>query len=78
MKLCRPIFVQTKLYIGDWIGLRSLDEAGRVKFIEVAGGHLGISYGDAKKYIVPYLEEEHQPPQFDLQIKTTNVSLSLA
>ncbi|KAL0542089.1 hypothetical protein IC582_022178 [Cucumis melo] len=69
---------QTKLYIEDWIGLRSLDEGGRVKFIKVAGGHLGISYNDAKKYIVPYLEEEHQPSQFDLQIKTNNVSLSLA
>lgn len=78
MKLSRLIFLQTKLYIEDWIGLRSLDEAGRVKFIKVEGGHLGISYGDSKKYIVPYLEEEHQPPQFDLQIKTTNVSLSLA
>uniref|UniRef100_A0A9I9CLK3 Palmitoyl-protein thioesterase 1-like n=1 Tax=Cucumis melo TaxID=3656 RepID=A0A9I9CLK3_CUCME len=69
---------QTKLYIEDWIGLRSLDEGGRVKFIKVAGGHLGISYSDAKKYIVPYLEEEHQPSQFDLQIKTNNVSSSLA
>ncbi|XP_022159497.1 palmitoyl-protein thioesterase 1-like isoform X2 [Momordica charantia] len=46
---------QTKLYIEDWIGLRSLDEAGRVKFIKVAGGHLGISNSDMKKYIVPYL-----------------------
>lgn len=47
--------VQTKLYEEDWIGLKTLDEAGRVKFVSVAGGHLGISKGDMKKYIVPYL-----------------------
>ncbi|KAF3448289.1 hypothetical protein FNV43_RR09002 [Rhamnella rubrinervis] len=46
---------QTKLYSEDWIGLRTLDEAGKVKFISVAGGHLGISEEDMKKYIVPYL-----------------------
>jgi len=47
--------VQTKLYEEDWIGLKTLDEAGRVKFVSVAGGHLSISKGDMKKYIVPYL-----------------------
>lgn len=46
---------KTKLYEEDWIGLKTLDEAGRVKFVSVAGGHLGISKGDMKKYIVPYL-----------------------
>lgn len=47
--------MQTKLYEEDWIGLKTLDEAGRVKFVSVAGGHLGISKGDMKKYIAPYL-----------------------
>ncbi|NP_001232846.1 uncharacterized protein LOC100193420 precursor [Zea mays] len=46
---------KTKLYEEDWIGLKTLDEAGRVKFVSVPGGHLGISKGDMKKYIVPYL-----------------------
>ncbi|KAH7864282.1 hypothetical protein Vadar_027769 [Vaccinium darrowii] len=46
---------QTKLYVDDWIGLKSLDDAGRVKFISVPGNHLGISNSDAQKYIVPYL-----------------------
>lgn len=46
---------ETKLYIEDWIGLRTLDEAGRVKYIEVPGGHLGISECDMKKYVVPYM-----------------------
>ncbi|XP_047340857.1 palmitoyl-protein thioesterase 1-like [Impatiens glandulifera] len=47
---------ETTLYQEDWIGLRSLDEAGRVQYINVSGGHLEISNIDIKKYIVPYLE----------------------
>ncbi|CAL2259202.1 unnamed protein product [Prunus armeniaca] len=46
---------QTNLYKEDWIGLRALDEAGRVKYISVPGGHLGISTSDMKKHVVPYL-----------------------
>lgn len=48
---------QTKLYVEDWIGLKSLDDAGRVKYVSVPGNHLGISSGNAQKYIVPYLED---------------------
>ncbi|XP_048435887.1 palmitoyl-protein thioesterase 1-like [Pyrus x bretschneideri] len=48
---------QTDLYTEDWIGLRTLDEAGRVKYISVAGGHLGISTSDMKKHVVPYLQD---------------------
>lgn len=48
-------FRQTKLYTEDWIGLKTLDEAGRVKYINVSGGHLGISPRDMKKHVVPYL-----------------------
>ncbi|XP_020577944.1 palmitoyl-protein thioesterase 3-like isoform X2 [Phalaenopsis equestris] len=56
---------QTTLYIEDWIGLRALDEAGRVKFVSVPGSHLGISKSDMKKYMVPYLEDKSptQPHQ---------------
>lgn len=46
------------LYTEDWIGLKTLDEAGKVKFINVSGGHLQISRSDMKTYIVPYLEDE--------------------
>ncbi|PON70206.1 Palmitoyl protein thioesterase [Trema orientale] len=46
---------ETKLYTEDWIGLRTLDEAGKVKFVNVTGNHLEISKSDMKKYIVPYL-----------------------
>lgn len=49
---------QTKLYIEDWIGLKTLDDAGRVQFISVSGNHLRISHDDMKKYIVPYLSNQ--------------------
>ncbi|XP_028772911.1 palmitoyl-protein thioesterase 1 [Neltuma alba] len=49
---------KTKLYIEDWIGLRKLDEEGKVQFVGVKGGHLGISRGDMKKYVAPYLKEQ--------------------
>ncbi|CAJ1928612.1 unnamed protein product [Sphenostylis stenocarpa] len=48
----------TQLYIEDWIGLRTLDEAGKVHFISVPGKHLGISESDMKKHIVPYLKDQ--------------------
>ncbi|GAA0140377.1 protein modifying enzyme [Lithospermum erythrorhizon] len=49
---------ETQLYIEDWIGLKSLDDAGKVKFVRVAGNHLGISSSDMKKYVVPYLQDD--------------------
>ncbi|KAH7659345.1 Palmitoyl protein thioesterase protein [Dioscorea alata] len=56
---------QTALYQEDWIGLKKLDDEGRVKFISIEGGHLGISKKDMKKYMVPYLvdDEPAGPPQ---------------
>ncbi|XP_021768007.1 palmitoyl-protein thioesterase 1-like [Chenopodium quinoa] len=51
---------ETKLYIEDWIGLKALDVAGRVKFVSVAGNHLGISHEDMKKHIVPYLKSQDE------------------
>nr|XP_010919692.1 palmitoyl-protein thioesterase 1 [Elaeis guineensis] len=57
---------QTTLYIEDWIGLRALDEAGRVKFISVQGGHLRISDSDMQKYIVPYLNDNRRSPKFSV------------
>lgn len=55
--------LQTKLYTEDWIGLKTLDEAGKVKFINVSGGHLHISTSDMLKYIVPYLEDDESSIQ---------------
>ncbi|RDX77013.1 Palmitoyl-protein thioesterase 1, partial [Mucuna pruriens] len=48
----------TELYIEDWIGLRTLNEAGKVHFISVQGKHLTISPKDMKKHVVPYLKEQ--------------------
>ncbi|KAJ3689904.1 hypothetical protein LUZ61_019068 [Rhynchospora tenuis] len=49
---------ETTLYQEDWIGLKTLDEAGKVKFVSVKGGHLRISRSDMKTYMVPYLKEK--------------------
>ncbi|XP_047340859.1 palmitoyl-protein thioesterase 1-like [Impatiens glandulifera] len=47
---------ETTLYKEDWIGLRSLNEDGRVQFINVSGRHLQLSETIMMQYIVPYLE----------------------
>ncbi|XP_048532826.1 palmitoyl-protein thioesterase 1-like [Triticum urartu] len=49
---------QTKLYQEDWIGLKALDDVGRVKFVSVAGDHLDISNTDMTKHILPYLKDK--------------------
>lgn len=46
---------QTKLYTEDWIGLKTLDDAGKVEYVAVRGGHLNISTQDMQKHVVPYL-----------------------
>lgn len=46
---------KTELYTEDWIGLKTLDDAGKVKYVKVAGNHLQISSSDMKKHVVPYL-----------------------
>ncbi|KAJ4954689.1 hypothetical protein NE237_011472 [Protea cynaroides] len=48
---------ETPLYVEDWIGLKTLDDAGKVTFVSVSGNHLEISDSDLKEYVVPYLEE---------------------
>ncbi|XP_017634403.1 uncharacterized protein LOC108476642 isoform X2 [Gossypium arboreum] len=49
---------ETKLYSEDWIGLKTLDDAGKVLYVNVSGGHLGISKEDMKKHVVPFLKDE--------------------
>ncbi|CAM8935494.1 hypothetical protein QQ045_012910 [Rhodiola kirilowii] len=51
---------ETTLYIEDWIGLKTLDEAGKVKFVSVPGNHLEISESGMQEYIVPYLKDENE------------------
>lgn len=59
--------LQTQLYTEDWIGLKTLDEAGKVKFINVSGGHLDISQTDMKKYVLPYLVEQAPCPSLQIE-----------
>ncbi|KAL2536620.1 alpha/beta-hydrolase superfamily protein [Forsythia ovata] len=51
---------ETTLYTEDWIGLKALDEAGKVNFIKASGSHLEITYSEMKEYILPYLVENGQ------------------
>ncbi|XP_071692128.1 uncharacterized protein [Rutidosis leptorrhynchoides] len=60
---------QTKLYEEDWIGLKALDEDGRVKYINVSGNHLGISDDDIKKHVIPYLKDNNDDFQDVDEIK---------
>ncbi|KAK2981623.1 hypothetical protein RJ640_012905 [Escallonia rubra] len=55
---------KTKLYEEDWIGLKTLDDAGKVKYISVPGNHLGISRSDTKKYVVPYLQDKASKEEY--------------
>ncbi|XP_022735925.1 palmitoyl-protein thioesterase 1-like isoform X2 [Durio zibethinus] len=57
-RLQNLVLIMTKLYTEDWIGLKTLDDAGRVHYINVTGGHLGISRKDMKKHVVPYLKDQ--------------------
>ncbi|KAJ0961870.1 hypothetical protein J5N97_029698 [Dioscorea zingiberensis] len=66
---------QTPLYKEDWIGLKTLDDEGRVKFISVASDHFGVPEEDIKKYIVPYLVDD-QPPTLKLITKKGGASTS--
>ncbi|KAI5655752.1 hypothetical protein M9H77_32939 [Catharanthus roseus] len=51
------VLIMTELYKEDWIGLKTLDDAGKVKFISVPGNHLGISRSDMRKHVIPYLQD---------------------
>ncbi|XP_051116965.1 uncharacterized protein LOC127241791 [Andrographis paniculata] len=46
---------QTRLYTEDWIGLKTLDDERKVKYIRVSGKHIEISTDDMIKYVVPYV-----------------------
>jgi len=54
---------QTKLYTEDWIGLKTLDDAGKVKFVSVPGGHVRMAEEDVVKYVVPYLQNQQPAAQ---------------
>ncbi|KAF3504331.1 hypothetical protein F2Q69_00041817 [Brassica cretica] len=64
---------QTKLYTEDWIGLKTLDDAGKVKFVSVKGAHIIMADLDVVKYIVPYLQNQpsFQQKRFNRKTKET-------
>jgi palmitoyl-protein thioesterase len=47
---------QTQLYQEDHIGLRTLDEAGKVQFLTFEGAHLHITNDQIDNIIVPFLK----------------------
>jgi len=53
---------ETQLYIEDWIGLRALDEAGKVFFISCVGNHLQFNETWFIDNIVPALNNTLKPP----------------
>jgi palmitoyl-protein thioesterase len=62
------LVIQTKLYTEDWIGLKTLDAARKVKFVSVPGEHLRIAQDDVVKHVVPYLKNQPASMSEDLEI----------
>ncbi|XP_010440001.1 PREDICTED: palmitoyl-protein thioesterase 3-like isoform X2 [Camelina sativa] len=50
---------KTKLYTEDWIGLKTLDAAGKLKFVSLPGAHIQITDDEVVEYVVPYLQNEY-------------------
>jgi palmitoyl-protein thioesterase len=46
---------ETRLYKEDWVGLRALDEAGRVSYVSFPGDHLRITKAEVDEYVIPHL-----------------------
>ena len=54
----------SEMYTEDWIGLRSLDEAGKLKLLEVEGDHLQFDLEWLHEQItLPYLEDQVEVPE---------------
>jgi len=47
----------TKFYQSDYIGLKSLDEAGRVKYVKIKGDHLQLTLSDFSEIFIPFLNQ---------------------
>ena len=46
---------ESALYRDDWLGLKSLDERGKLHFFAVDGKHVQIDYDWVAEYIIPFL-----------------------
>ncbi|XP_047327387.1 palmitoyl-protein thioesterase 1-like [Impatiens glandulifera] len=58
---------KTELYTQDWIGLKTLDKAGKVKFLKIDDDHLSLDNRNMKKYIVPYLSGSGSSSRVDYE-----------
>jgi len=47
---------ETRLYTEDWIGLKAMDEAGKLHMMEVPGDHLQLSQDSLNMIISTYLD----------------------
>ncbi|XP_010449616.1 PREDICTED: palmitoyl-protein thioesterase 3-like [Camelina sativa] len=50
---------KTKLYTEDWIGLKTLDAAGKLRFVSLPGVHIQITDEEVIEYVVPYLQNKY-------------------
>jgi len=48
-------FTESDFYLNDTLGLKTLNEAGRIQFVSVDGDHLQFSTSDINNTIVPFL-----------------------
>ncbi|XP_022159495.1 palmitoyl-protein thioesterase 1-like [Momordica charantia] len=48
---------ETQLYKEDWIGLKILNESGRVKRLKVPGNHAEATDKDLREFVAPFLME---------------------
>jgi hypothetical protein len=48
-------FTESDFYKSDTLGLKTLNEAGRITFSEVEGNHLQFTEADIDNIIVPFL-----------------------
>lgn len=47
---------ESDFYKQDYIGLKSLDEAGKIKFDEINGDHLQFTTSYIKETVIPFLK----------------------
>ena len=50
------------MYKNDGIGLKTMDEAGRLYFYHGSGGHMDLEDEYIDKYLVPFLRGEEPWP----------------
>jgi len=46
---------QQPIYIDDWIGLKTLNNAGKLQFVALPGNHLSFTQADVENIFVPFL-----------------------